>query len=607
MLLGASVVSDETSFNMAYDVTDCGLVVGQLRTFVDMPNGPLPVYRAFVYSTRPRFGLPQEEVVFLPSIDADDARRDEIPAIARDVNADGWIVGDVGEALPTGEDLVNRRAIAWRLTASGEVETRQVHPPSKDGFVGYQSGGYGWLSAVSEGPQPWSAANFATNEFCSFGGTGIRFEQVAAVELNTNPPLVTHRVPCEYRFTPDTGDYGRQDAQGISPDGRVLCGTRKTCGYCLSCNGSPCNTRARQWLPLEDCPELVDELVSAGCTLDSLFTVACLTPDPIQNSSPLAAWQNAVLGNSSAAGYVSERWPEIALPMFGCAPWAFVWRPIPPCSQYQNCTIATAPPSLGWKLPILDLDGLFGSEAFDLEQNLTTSRGLRQGHFVVGDVRWRLDEKPEPSIRGYLWFKDGASLEASAEWQAADVNSLISPLSPPEGYSQVTVRALRGVNRNGDAVGVAELRLAGNPSADPVRRAVLLRAVPLGLVGDVDGEGTVGAADLAILLSAWCTQGGARRCDAVSDLNCDGSVGAADLALLLSNWSNSGGPRALAQTGTPVPPALALESMQDLQFSIHFVGLGDIDGYKSWAATAPTPLRELVEGVVWDMTKGDPN
>ncbi|MCX5651731.1 MAG: hypothetical protein NTU45_10135, partial [Planctomycetota bacterium] len=95
-----------------------------------------------------------------------------------------------------------------------------------------------------------------------------------------------------------------------------------------------------------------------------------------------------------------------------------------------------------------------------------------------------------------------------------------------------------------------------------------------------------------------------QRCDALSDLSCDGWVGAPDLAILLSNWSNTGGTAAFAQGGDPVPEELALESEEALEFSIQFVGLGDIEGYKAWAATAPAPLREIIDEFVWNITKG---
>ena len=47
--------------------------------------------------------------------------------------------------------------------------------------------------------------------------------------------------------------------------------------------------------------------------------------------------------------------------------------------------------------------------------------------------------------------------------------------------------------------------------------------------GDLDGDGAVGAADLAVLLSEWGATG-------LADLNLDGAVNAADLSILLSRW-----------------------------------------------------------------------
>jgi hypothetical protein len=49
--------------------------------------------------------------------------------------------------------------------------------------------------------------------------------------------------------------------------------------------------------------------------------------------------------------------------------------------------------------------------------------------------------------------------------------------------------------------------------------------------GDLNGDGTVNAADLSILLSNW---GGAGS----GDINGDGTVDAADLAALLAAWTS---------------------------------------------------------------------
>ena len=52
--------------------------------------------------------------------------------------------------------------------------------------------------------------------------------------------------------------------------------------------------------------------------------------------------------------------------------------------------------------------------------------------------------------------------------------------------------------------------------------------------GDLDGDGSIDAADLGVLLGAW---GSAQ---AAADLDGDGVVGAGDLAILLGGWSDVG-------------------------------------------------------------------
>lgn len=60
-----------------------------------------------------------------------------------------------------------------------------------------------------------------------------------------------------------------------------------------------------------------------------------------------------------------------------------------------------------------------------------------------------------------------------------------------------------------------------------VKEAAVLCAIP----GDVDGDGAVGASDLAAVLAAWGASGGAE------DVDGDGVVGAGDLSTVLSNWT----------------------------------------------------------------------
>jgi hypothetical protein len=73
-------------------------------------------------------------------------------------------------------------------------------------------------------------------------------------------------------------------------------------------------------------------------------------------------------------------------------------------------------------------------------------------------------------------------------------------------------------------LGAASLVEAG---VDFVR--VVTQACPP-VFGDLDGDGQIGGADLALLLGAW---GGA----GVADLDGSGAVGAADLSILLGLWN----------------------------------------------------------------------
>ena len=70
-------------------------------------------------------------------------------------------------------------------------------------------------------------------------------------------------------------------------------------------------------------------------------------------------------------------------------------------------------------------------------------------------------------------------------------------------------------------------RKAGTQSALPV--VVAWHLPDPTVLGDLDGDGLVGASDIAILLNGWGSAGAA-------DLNGDGVVNGADLATLLSNW-----------------------------------------------------------------------
>jgi hypothetical protein len=87
------------------------------------------------------------------------------------------------------------------------------------------------------------------------------------------------------------------------------------------------------------------------------------------------------------------------------------------------------------------------------------------------------------------------------------------------------------------ALGLASIRFVRidgppSPGMSPEIDAVA-DVAPLPPDADLDGDGAVGAGDLARLLSSWGTA------DATADLDGNGIVGSADLAYILSNWSGA--------------------------------------------------------------------
>ena len=91
-------------------------------------------------------------------------------------------------------------------------------------------------------------------------------------------------------------------------------------------------------------------------------------------------------------------------------------------------------------------------------------------------------------------------------------------LPASEGIADVRVRVI-----------ARDLRFQNSSDGDD--RALTITPGDVGVFADLDGDGDVDAADLAILLGSW---GPCKGCPA--DLNGDGVVGAFDLAILLGNW-----------------------------------------------------------------------
>ena len=144
--------------------------------------------------------------------------------------------------------------------------------------------------------------------------------------------------------------------------------------------------------------------------------------------------------------------------------------------------------------------------------------------FVNGES-FRLDPLPGPSHSNARDVNNAQTVVGSSNlrafiWQdglLTDLNDLV-PFN-----LNLTFTSARSINEAGQIA--ARAVDAGN---DVV--AVLLTPLT-GLPGDLNGDCTVGASDLLILLASW---GPCKGCP--GDLDDDGSVGASDLLILLSNW-----------------------------------------------------------------------
>jgi hypothetical protein len=73
-----------------------------------------------------------------------------------------------------------------------------------------------------------------------------------------------------------------------------------------------------------------------------------------------------------------------------------------------------------------------------------------------------------------------------------------------------------------------------SPGFSPEIDAIAIVA-PVGIPADLDGNGTVGAPDLAMLLGLWGSA------SSTADLDGNGTVGASDLAMLLASWGGGSG------------------------------------------------------------------
>ena len=103
------------------------------------------------------------------------------------------------------------------------------------------------------------------------------------------------------------------------------------------------------------------------------------------------------------------------------------------------------------------------------------------------------------------------------------LGSFTGPLALPAGLA-----AVAAATGDLDGTGASAVVVASTDSN--LLTAYLLQCDQQGVPGDFDGDGIVGASDLAILLGAWGAAG-------ETDLDGDGLTGASDLATLLGLWN----------------------------------------------------------------------
>ncbi len=499
-------------------------------------DGGVP--RAFVYALRDRtddLGLGLGSFQLLPTSGSGGA-------VAYAANDAGVIVGAVGSGDLARFDLSSEseRAAAWRLAQSAGTSVSVISPPFTPDFLTYSQGGYGRFRSVASGASPWAGGSFRTSVNCGWSPFSPQRTAATAVRLQPSGPGTA-----DYRW--ELPDSARAEVRAISSAAVALGGVLENC---------PTWTKsARGW--------------TLGDSSDLIGLARHFDPDSSSETTG-ETLIDAVLDDGTAVGFGLDSWSsghELAL----------FWRP--------------SVDAVGDILPPENVSGhgLKGSRAYGVASTAGWSCGLESGRFAVGRYR------PEFAARGRVWFRPDSmgSNWSTDSWTYRDVNDLISPIQSAVG--SIVVTELFGVNRRGDMAGAATVSTPFGSRTVPI----VLRAVPMRCVGDLNHDGIIGAPDLAILLGNWCATGGV-GCVSMADLNIDGVVGSQDLALLLNNWDSTCSCAALGDA-SEVPAVLAYGARASLDFSIQYVGLVDLPTYKHWAAQVPPELREVFDSVIWSV------
>ncbi len=202
-----------------------------------------------------------------------------------------------------------------------------------------------------------------------------------------------------------------------------------------------------------------------------------------------------------------------------CASGTFgVWNP----GLGSTCAPLNGFPS---GVPDGDQVGFVNSVGAPLSQVLTATLQAGEPYSLLVDVGRRSDGFPMISYR--------IRLLAGGIVLAEDLNSV----SPPQGAfatSTLTFTAPRGHPALGLPLEI-QLSLVAGPQADFDNVRLTGPDGGSGAAGDINGDGSINALDLAVVLGGWGTCG---LCDVcLADLNGDGVVNASDLAIVLGAWT----------------------------------------------------------------------
>ena len=184
-----------------------------------------------------------------------------------------------------------------------------------------------------------------------------------------------------------------------------------------------------------------------------------------------------------------------------------------------------------------------GGRGVFLSDGTETIEIARVGDGVVTEIEFF---NPSANASGLVAFR-GRDVNGLRSIFVGDGTSLVraigdrSPVPTDLGPGQIsrpdTAPVLGGnprINARGDLAFNASVAPLGNSSASWGSGIFVMAAKPRAVPGDLDGDGVVTGADLAILLSAWGPCGDCAKCPA--DLDGDCAVGGADLSIQLANW-----------------------------------------------------------------------